>query len=272
MTESLCMTKNNDNSPCRNKKRTQSGKSMKKYAVLSILLLSLSAASSQPPVRRLIISHLTGDFYIYTTYGFYKGDPVPANSMYLVTSKGVVLFDTPWDSTQFQLLLDSIKIRHNKDVVLCISTHFHEDRTAGLEFYRRKGVKTYTTERTDEMSKLRNEKRAEFLIYNDSLFTMGQYTFLTYYGGQGHSPDNIVIWFDKEKILYGGCLVKSMEAEDLGNLSDANVSEWAATIKNIQHKFKNPNYIIPGHLDWHSKKSLTHTLNLIQKHEEKNKL
>ena len=232
-------------------------------------LLSLSDAFSQATSRRLTISHLTGDFYIYTTYGSYNGNPVPSNSMYLVTSKGVVLFDTPWDSTQFQPLLDSIKMKHNKAVVLCISTHFHEDRTAGLEYYRRKGIKTYTTKRTDELSKAGNEKRAGFLMYKDTTFTIGQHVFQTYYGGQGHTPDNIVIWFGKEKILYGGCLVKSSEAEDLGNLSDANVKEWASTIRNIQQKFKDPAYIIPGHLDWLSKESLTHTLYLIQQYEEK---
>ena len=233
-------------------------------------MLSLSNVYSQSANQKLVISHLTGDFYIYTTYGSYKGEPVPSNSMYLVTSKGVVLFDTPWDSTQFQPLLDSIKSKHNKDVVLCVSTHFHEDRTAGLEFYRKKGIKTFTTVRTDELSKLRNEKRAEFLMYKDSTFIVGQHLFQAYYGGQGHTPDNIVIWFDKEKILYGGCLVKSTEAKDLGNLSDANVKAWATTIENIQRRFINPNYIIPGHLDWHSKESLSHTLNLIQQYEEKN--
>jgi metallo-beta-lactamase class B len=172
---------------------------MRKLVILCILLHSLSGASGQTSNRSLVISHLTGDFYIYTTYGSFKGGRVPSNSMYLVTTKGVVLFDTPWDSTQFQPLLDSIKIKHNKEVVLCISTHFHEDRTAGLEFYRRVGIKTNTSVLTDSMSKTRNEKRAEFLIQNDTIFTMGQHIFRTYYGGQGHSPDNIIIWFDKEK-------------------------------------------------------------------------
>ena len=243
---------------------------MKGLVTVFFFLLSLSIASGQSPNRGLIISPLTGDFYIYTSFGSYQGAPVPANGMYMLTAKGAVLFDTPWDSTQFQPLLDSIKIKHNQEVVLCISTHFHEDRTAGLEFYRRMGIKTYTTDLTDSMSTLRNEKRAEFLIHNDTLFTMGEHTFQTYYGGQGHSQDNIVIWFDKEKILYGGCLVKSTEAEDLGNLSDANVKAWAITIKNIQQKFGTPNYIIPGHLDWHSKESLTHTLNLIQQYKGNN--
>jgi metallo-beta-lactamase class B len=238
--------------------------------MLTILFFSMCWAHAQTPGSGLTISHLTGDFYVYTTYKSYQGKPFPANSMYMLTSKGVVLFDTPWDSTQFQPLLDSIKIKHHKEVVMCISTHFHEDRTAGLEYYKRKGIKTYTTASTDSLSRLNDKKRAEFLIPNDTLFAIGEHQFQTYYGGRGHSPDNIVIWFNKEKILYGGCLVKSTEADDLGNLSDANVKAWEVTIKNIQHKFGNPNYIIPGHMDWHSKESLTHTLNLIQQYQKKN--
>jgi metallo-beta-lactamase class B len=242
---------------------------MKELFILPIFLFLLTCASGQASNRGLTISRLTGDFYVYTTFGFYKGNPVPSNSMYMVTSKGVVLFDTPWDSTQFQPLLDSIKRKHNKEVIMCISTHFHEDRTAGLEYYRRKGIKTYTTEHTDNISLLRNEKRAEYLIQKDTAFTVGQHKFQTYYGGKGHSPDNIVIWFEKEKILYGGCLVKSTGADDLGNLSDADVKAWSFTIKNIQHRFKNPEYVIPGHNDWHSTRSLSHTLDLIQQYDEK---
>src|ERR1700760_539533 len=202
-------------------------KGMKIFAFLSVLLFSMTRTLGQMPHPGLIISHLTGDFFVYTTFNLYKGNPVPSNSMYMVTTDGVVLFDTPWDSTQFKPLLDSIKIKHDKKVIICISTHFHADRTAGLEYYRSMGIRTYTSKRTDELSRKKHEKRAEFLIYKDTVFRVGQHSFQTFYGGQGHSPDNIVIWFDKEKILYGGCLVKSTEAEDLGNLSDANVKNWA---------------------------------------------
>ena len=243
---------------------------MKPFAILSIVLFSISRTAGQVSGPGLIISHLTGDFYVYTTFGFFKGNPVPSNSLYMVSSDGVVLFDTPWDSTQFKPLLDSIENRHGKKVIMCISTHFHADRTAGLEYYSSMGIKTYTSKRTDELSKQRHQKRAALLIYKDSTFTVGQHSFQTYYGGQGHSPDNIVIWFEKEKILYGGCLVKSTEATDLGNLSDAIIKNWAATILNVQHKFKNPDYIIPGHGDWSSKRSLTHTLDLIKQYEEHN--
>ncbi len=240
------------------------------FASFFILLVSMNRIYSQTPSPALLISHLIGDFYVYTTYGIYKNSPVPSNSMYMVTSKGVVLFDTPWDSTQFQPLLDSIKLKHDKEVVLCISTHFHGDRTAGLEYYRKKGIKTFTTVQTDGLSKKGGNKRAEFLMYKDTVFKVGEHSFQTYYGGQGHSPDNIIIWVPKEKILYGGCLVKSTDADDLGYLGDANVKEWPTTIKNIQQRFVHPVYIIPGHDGWSSNQSLIHTLNLLQLYHEKN--
>jgi metallo-beta-lactamase class B len=179
---------------------------------------------------------LTGDFYIYTTYNDYKGNRIPANGMYLLTNEGAVLIDSPWDTTQFQPLLDSIRVRHHSQVVFCIATHFHEDRTGGLEYYKQQGIKTYTTTQTDELSKKRGMKRAEYLINSDTVFTVGQYQFKTFYPGPGHAPDNIVIWFAKEKILYGGCLIKSVEDNNLGNLADASVKNYATTIKNVKKK------------------------------------
>lgn len=230
-------------------------------ATISFFLFITNTFGQSSP-NKLKITHLTGDFYIYTTYNLFNGDYVPANGMYLVTNKGAVLFDTPWDTTQFQPLLDSIKTRHNKSVVMCIATHFHADRTGGLEFYKQKGYKTYTTIQTDELSKARGMKRAKYLINKDTVFKIGQYTFQTYYPGQGHAPDNIVIWFEKERILYGGCLIKSVKDTDLGNLSDANVNTYATAIKNVQEKCKNPSYIITGHNDWTDTKSLKHTLKM----------
>ncbi len=148
--------------------------------------------------------------------------------------------------------------------MLCIATHFHEDRTAGLEYYRQQGIKTYTTVQTDEWSQKRGMKRAEFLLKKDTGFKVGAYTFETYYPGPGHAPDNIVIWFEKEKVLYGGCLIKSAYDSTLGNLGDANAAAYAATIKKVQRKCRNPKYIITGHNDYTNTRSLEHTLKMAQ--------
>lgn len=219
----------------------------------------------------LKISQLAGDFYIFTTYQTYKDAKVPANGMYVVTNEGVVLLDLPWDKTQLQPLLDHIRAKHNKNVVMSVSTHFHEDRTNGIEELKSKDVKTYTTKKTDELSQKEGNERAEFLLEKDTAFTIGQYKFQTFYPGEGHAPDNIVIWFPNEKILYGGCFIKSTEADDIGNLSDANINAWSNSIKKVQKTFKNPKFIIPGHEGWASTKSLKYTLKLVKESKQKTK-
>lgn len=236
---------------------------MKLTAIILFLLVCSLGVFGQTS-DALKITQLSGDFYIFTTYQTYKDAKVPANGMYVVTDEGVVLIDTPWDETQLQPLLNYIKKKHNKDVVMSISTHFHEDRTNGIEFLRTKGVKTYTTKKTDELSQKKGYERAEFLLEKDTEFKIGQYKFQTFYPGEGHAPDNIVVWFPNEEILYGGCFIKSTEADSIGNLSDANINEWSNSIKNVQKKFKNPKFVIPGHDGWTSTKSLKHTLKLIK--------
>lgn len=232
--------------------------------IFSICFCSLFGQTGDSILKSLVITPLQGDFYIYTTYNLYQGTAVPANGLYVVTNDGVILFDSPWDTAQFQPLLDSIQARHNKKVTLCIATHFHDDRSAGLEYYSRQGIRTYTTRRTDDMSKARDKKRAQFLIDKDTTFTVGQYSFQTIYPGKGHTSDNIVLWFEKEKILYGGCLIKSTEDDDLGYLGDASVQDYAQTVKRVVQKCKDPKFVIPGHGDWTNTASLLHTLKMAQ--------
>lgn len=243
---------------------------MKPLTILIFQLFFTASLFGQTSGENLKITHLTENFYVFTTYRDFKGTPFPANGLYCITDNGVVVIDTPWDTTQFQPLLDSIKIKHNKNVVMCIATHSHEDRTGGLEYYKQKGIKTFATEQTDIICKERGEKRAEFLIFQDTVFAVGQYTFQTYFGGAGHTPDNIVIWFPKDKLLYGGCLVKSTDASDLGYLGDADTKQWSTTIQKIKQKFGQPSYVIPGHQNWTNKKSLNHTTTLLRQYEKKN--
>lgn len=232
-------------------------------------MLSQADGFAQPAEPKLKVARLEGDFYVYTTFNTYEGNTVFANGMYLVTGDGVVMFDTPWDTTQFQPLLDSIKLKHNKPVVLCIATHWHSDKTAGLEYYRQKGIKTYTTVLTDELSRKNNKKRAEYYMKEDTLFHVGEYMFETCYPGEGHTADNIVIWFGKEKILYGGCLIKGTDADNLGYLGDANVTAYESTLRNVQKKYPDPRFIVISHSDWSDIHSLQHSIKMARKLKKK---
>jgi metallo-beta-lactamase class B len=237
--------------------------SMRSIIVTLMATFLFNGSFAQPP--KLEIRPLSDSFYVYTTYKLLNGKPFPANSMYVVTSAGVVMIDVPWDSTQTLPLLDSIEARHHKKVVMSISTHYHDDRTEGLDVLKQKGIKTFSTALTYELGKKENEELAEYLLSNDTTFTIGNTTFETYYPGAGHTKDNIVVWFPQQKVLYGGCFVKSTDAKDLGYTGDANVKEWPAAVKRVMEKFIAPKYIIPGHFSWKNNKSLEHTLKLLKR-------
>lgn len=240
---------------------------MKKISVLipALLFLSTSFTQSCPPKIIPVISNA----FIYVSYSTFNGSKFPANCMYVVTNAGVVLLDTPWDSTDFQPMLDNIEENHHSPVVLCISTHSHEDRTAGLEYFASKGIPTWSSKMTYELCVKNNEKKAENIFVSDTTFKIGEYSFETFYPGEGHTTDNIVIWIPELKILYGGCFVKSVKINDLGNLADANPTEWSVSIQKVIRKYPDARYIIPGHFDTSSKKNaLKHTLKLIRKHSK----
>lgn len=244
---------------------------MRSVLLTTLFFIFYTAVSAQAEKPKLTITPLSGDFYVYTTYNTYENSRVPANGMYVVTSSGVVMFDTPWDTTQFQPLLDSIQLKHHKPVILCFATHWHSDKTAGLEYYRQQGIKTYTTTLTDELSKKNNKKRAEFLMQQDTVFNIGQYSFETYYPGAGHTIDNIVIWFEKEKILYGGCLIKGVDDDTLGYLGDADTTAYASTLQNVQKKCRQPKTIVIAHSDWSNNRSLQHSIKMAKALKKKSR-
>lgn len=243
--------------------------------IFSTFILTFVMVHGSEGKAKLEINRLTGDFYIFTTYNIYinHGDTmtIPANGMYLVTDSGVVMFDTPWDTTQFQALLDSIQSRHQRKVKLCIATHFHEDRTGGLAYYSNQAIMTYTSLQTLQLCKQEHQPQAKHYFVGDTTFHIGSYSFSTFYPGAGHAPDNIVIWFANERILYGGCFIKSIENNNIGNLSDANVPAWESGLRRLDKHCRNPAYVIPGHYGWGSNKTIKHTMKIVQKYLKNHK-
>ncbi|NUY80925.1 BlaB/IND/MUS family subclass B1 metallo-beta-lactamase [Flavobacterium sp. MAH-1] len=228
-----------------------------------LLLLGLCCFAQNKPLE---IYQLTKNTYVYTTYKNLDGNPFPSNGLYVVTDSGVALIDTPWDETQFQPLLDSIEKKHKQKVVLCISTHSHADRTAGLEYFRKKGIKTYSSVATKKLCIKNNEKQAEFTFSRDTIFKVGGRLIQTFYPGEGHTPDNIMIWMPESKVLYGGCFVKSIENSSLGNIADANLTEWPKSIRKAQKRFPDALTVIPGHFKWSGREALQHTIQLLEQH------
>lgn len=85
----------------------------------------------------------------------------------------------------------------------------------------------------------------------------------------GHSFDNITVWIQDKEILFGGCLIKSINSRGLGNLSDAVVDDWDMTIEKVIKRYPVIRTVIPGHGNYGGVELLTHTIELVEK--EKNK-
>lgn len=232
-----------------------------------LLLLVISAISgstySQQTKPAFTISPLADNIYVFTTYGEYNGTPIPSNSIYVVTEKGIVMIDAPWDTTQATPLVDSIEKRHHSKVLLCIATHFHADKNASFDVLKRHGIETWSSVQTYRLSVEKKEKLADHRFSKDTVFRYGSYSFNAYYPGEGHTKDNIVIWIDKAKVLHGGCFIKSMESTNLGNIADANVKEWKTSLQKLQKKFPDHLFVIPGHGSWTDNRAIEHTISLL---------
>lgn len=232
---------------------------MKTSLLVTLLFLSLSVCG-----QKLEITRLNQKLYVYTTYHTYNGKEVSANAMYLVTSKGVVLFDTPWDQSQNQPLLDSIKKKHQLKVICVFATHAHEDRAGGFGFFNKEGIPTYASEETNAILKLEGKPFASNTIEKGAKYQFGGEKFYVEYFGPGHTRDNLVVWFPEYKVLDGGCLIKSAEAKNLGFVGEADLKAWPHTIMAIKNKYKQINSVVAGHDNWKIPGALDKTLELLK--------
>lgn len=240
---------------------------MHKYRWIAIVFLFLASTSW----GQLEIYQLTDSIFVCTTYQpLENGHKYPSNNVYYLTPEGIVMIDTPWDKSQMPTLLDSMQRRHGMQPVFSISTHFHADRTAGLDYLDSIGVKTYSTAYTRELCIEHNEEIPQYTFQGDTTFHVGGKTIETFYPGHGHAPDNIVVYLKDEEILVGGCIVRSTATKVLGYTGNANIPSWDKAMKKIRKRYKKAKVVIPGHLTWKGD-HLKHTSELLKKSIKKSK-
>src|SRR5690606_33747398 len=230
-----------------------------------ILFIVVNALSALAQEKSLQIEQLNDKLYLFTTYNEYNGTKVSANALYLITNEGVILFDTPWDASQYQPLLDSIQNRHGLPVIGVYATHWHEDRAGGFGYYNEIGIPTYSTARTNHLLQQNGKPMAMYIIEEDTIYTIGEETFVFNFFGPGHSLDNTVVWFPEYRILDGGCFIKSADAKNLGFTGDGKVEEWKPSLARLLAHYPEINLVIPGHDDWKtSKQHIDNTLQLLE--------
>jgi metallo-beta-lactamase class B len=232
---------------------------MKYFTLLFLLPVILFGQSH----RNVELSSIEDSIWIHTTYKQYGSYDIASNGLIIQTSAGLVLIDTPWNDSLMVELLDITRKRFNQDITLAIITHAHDDRIGGIRTLHKKGIKVFSIALTCKKAKELGFEVPEPVISTDTTFIFGNEQIEYFYPGAGHTVDNSVVWINKRKILFGGCLVKAGSFTNLGNIADADLKEWPRSIQVLMKKFSTARIVVPGHGTWGGKDLLQHTLDLL---------
>jgi len=186
-----------------------------------------------------------------------------SNGMVFINKNEAIIFDTPVDLEITEQLLrwtDSQKLIVKGVVV----NHFHNDALGGLPMFHTRGITSYSNSLTKILSE-KNTLPVPITTFEDSLTILfGDKIIINKFFGEAHTIDNIVSWIPSEKILFGGCMIKSLQSGK-GNLDDANVIEWPETLKNVKEEFPDAKFVIPGHGQYGDMKLVNYTIDLFKK-------
>ena len=215
--------------------------------------------------KDLRIQKVSKNTYIHTTYLKTKTfGNVPCNGM-IATNRGeAIVFDTPTTDSVSAELIKWIQTKLDCKIKAVVVTHFHVDCLGGLREFHKRGIPSFSNQLTIDLAKTKDFAIPQNGFETDLELKIGNEKIICNYPGEGHTRDNIVGYFPKEKVLFGGCLVKSI-GSGKGNLADANVKTWPKTIKNVKSKFSDLKFVIPGHGTFGGSELLNYTIDLFEK-------
>lgn len=169
---------------------------------------------------------------------------IPSNGLIAVTGGGLLLVDTAWTDAETEALLLWGYERFRLPWIGAVITHDHADRDGGLGALQRWRIPVAAL----NLTVARLARRGVHGVGTLFAAARGQFQdprgFEAFYPGPGHASDNIVLRFPT--VLFGGCLIKSMEAKDLGFTGDANLAAWPEAVLRVAARYPQVT-IVPGH-------------------------
>ena len=212
------------------------------------------------------IIQIAANSYVHVSYAQIPGFGRIGSNGFIFTDNGeALLFDTPMNDSQTMQLVDWIKDSLKVRIVGFVPNHWHADCMGGLNYLNSIGIPSYANEKTIAIAKTKKLPIPQHGFVDSLVLHLGNKTVICKYYGPAHTTDNIVTWIPSERILFGGCMVKELKSETLGNIADADLTEWPKTIARVIADYTSANIVIPGHGTFGGQELLTHTLDLLTK-------
>jgi len=186
---------------------------------------------------------------------------IPSNGLIWTSALGLLLIDTAWTDAQTEAILKWGDQHLRKPWIGALITHDHGDRDGGLGALSKRRIPTAALDLTVAKLARRGVHDVSVLFAAKDVTFTDPRGFEAFYPGPGHAPDNIVVRFPD--VVFGGCLIKSMDAEDLGFTGDADRASWPAAVRRVSERYGETT-VVPGHgaVDV-AGASLQHTLDLL---------
>lgn len=210
----------------------------------------------------LIITQLTENSFQHTSYKQTNDfGNVPCNGLIVRNSDETIVFDTPTNDKSSEALLQWIKGTLHCKINAIIPTHFHDDCLGGLKVFEDHGIPSYAYFKTIELAKENNFVAPRTSFRDALVLKVGNEKIIAKFFGEGHTKDNIVGYFPSENVMFGGCLIKELDANK-GYLGDATLADWSTTVQKIKKAYPKVKIVVPGHGAYGDATLLDYTIRL----------
>lgn len=225
---------------------------MRHLALLYLVLFLISACKQDQPgiayaTESLEIKGLTPNTFVHTSYlqteSFGK---VACNGLIFINNSEALVLDTPTTDEVSEELMTWITTELGAEIKVVVPTHSHDDCLGGLKAFHDAGLPSYANQLTQELAKEAGFPIPQHGFQGQLDLTIGDEQVSCVFMGEGHTKDNVIGYIPTEKVLFGGCLLKSLGAST-GYIGEANVEEWPNTIAKIKERFQEIHFVVPGH-------------------------
>ncbi len=242
---------------------------MKKALILILTVLIQLSVIAQSDHQTLKVSsnveliRISANAYMHVSYTHMPSyGRVASNGLLFVNGTEAFLFDTPMTDSLTMDLVSFIRDSMKLKIAGFVPNHWHADCIGGLGYLQDQKIESYANQMTIDLARSKNLPVPGHGFKDSIELHLGNKLIKCYYLGAAHSLDNIVVWIPSEKILFPGCMVKSLNAKDLGNTADGDLTAYPKTIDALIRKFPMANIVVPGHGQYGGLELLIHTKEL----------
>ncbi len=203
---------------------------------------------------------------------YFQGDPGMAsvqnkgfmsNAGFVVTDDGVVVYDALATPVLGRAMLEAIRRVTPQPIRRIVVGHYHADHVYGLQALKATGVdvwahrkaQAYLTsgqmearlaQRRRDLAPWVDEKTVvvvpDLWLDGDTSFRLGGLTFRIVYSEGAHTPEDLMLFVDEDRLLFAGDLIFSGRVPFVGNADSAG---WLKAMdKMIALR---PTVVVPGH-------------------------